>query len=91
MVGKQSLPDQGREGQQGSWKGIERGNNGGAWNDSWEPGASTRLIPSESPTDNAHFPKDISNLDIKDNKVPSGGARRLEGLSLIIPTLLHQP
>lgn len=56
-----------------------------------EPGASTQLIPSELSTDNAYFPKDISNLDIKDIKVPSVGARMLESLGLIMPTLLRQP
>lgn len=30
--------------------------------------ASTQLIPSELPTDNAYFAKDISNLGNKDNK-----------------------
>lgn len=42
--------------------------NQGAWESSWESEASTQRISSESPTDNAYFPKDISNMDIKDNK-----------------------
>lgn len=52
---------------------TEKEGNQRAWEYIWESGASTQLIPLESPTDNAYFPKDISNMNTKDNRVPPWG------------------
>lgn len=42
--------------------------NQGPWESSWGSEASTQLISSGLPTDNAYFHKDISNMDNKNHK-----------------------